>query len=122
MNESSHEITQDLAAVAMGRQPADLIIRGGRLVNVNVGRIQDNVDVVVRHGWIALVGNSDHVLRDEHTRVVEAGGRFLVPGFIDSHMHVESTMVTSAVCRRCSPGIHDLPDNHEITNVFGLGQ
>lgn len=118
-----YEVTQDLAAVAMGRQPADLIIRGGRLVNVNVGRIQDNVDVVIRHGWIALVGNADHVLRDGHTRVVEAGGRFLVPGFIDSHMHVESSMVdlrsfaagvlphgTTTIC----------PDNHEITNVFGL--
>jgi adenine deaminase len=118
-----HEVTKDLAAVAMGFQPADLIIRNGRLVNVNVGRIQENVDVVVRHGMIALVGNANHVLTNEHTRVIDVGRRFLVPGFIDSHMHVESSMVdlrsfaagvlphgTTTIC----------PDNHEITNVFGL--
>jgi len=118
-----HEVTRDLAAVAMGTQPADLIIRNGRLVNVNVGRIQENVDVVVRHGLIALVGNADHILKDENTQIVDAKGRFLVPGFIDSHMHVESSMVdlrsfaagvlphgTTTIC----------PDNHEITNVFGV--
>jgi len=118
-----HEVTRDLAAVAMGTQPADLIIRNGRLVNVNVGRIQDNVDVVVRHGLIALVGNADHILKDENTQIVDAKGRFLVPGFIDSHMHVESSMVD---LRSFAAGIlpHGTtticPDNHEITNVFGV--
>ncbi len=123
VRKSLFEVTQDLAATAMGMQPADLIIRNGRLVNVNTARIQDNIDIVVRHGLIALVGNADHVLSAEHTKVVDAKGRFLVPGFIDSHMHVESTMVdlcsfaagvlphgTTTIC----------PDNHEITNVFGL--
>jgi len=118
-----HEVTQDMAAVAMGFQPADLIIRNGRLVNVNVGRIQDGMDVVVRHGFIALVGNADHVLVGDNTKVVDAKGRFLVPGFIDSHMHIESTMVDP---RSFAAGIlpHGTtticPDNHEITNVFGL--
>lgn len=118
-----YEVTQDMAATAIGMQPADLIIRNGRLVNVNVSRIQDNMDVVVRHGLIALVGNANHIPVAEHTRVVDAQGRFLVPGFIDSHMHVESSMVdlcsfatgvlphgTTTIC----------PDIHEITNVFGL--
>jgi adenine deaminase len=118
-----YEVTRDLTATAMGFAPADLIIRNGRLVNVNTARIQDGVDVAIRHGFIALVGNADHIPVGEHTRVVDAKGRFLVPGFIDSHMHVESTMVdlpsfaagvlphgTTTIC----------PDNHEITNVFGL--
>jgi adenine deaminase len=118
-----HEITQDLAATAMGRQAADLIIRNGRLVNVNTAQIEEGVDVVVRHGWIALVGDASEVLVDEHTREVDAGGRYLVPGFIDSHMHVESAMVdlpsfaagvlpqgTTTIC----------PDIHEVTNVLGL--
>lgn len=117
------EVTKDMAAVAMGFQPADLIIRNGRLVNVNIGRIQEGVDVVVKHGFIALVGNADHIVIGENTKVIDADGRFLVPGFIDSHMHIESTMVdphsfaagilphgTTTIC----------PDNHEITNVFGL--
>lgn len=117
------EVTQDLAATAMGMQPADLIIRDGRLVNVNVGKIQEGVDVVVRHGIIALVGDASNIMIEDHTKVIEANGRYLVPGFIDSHMHVESTMVdlhsfaagilphgTTTIC----------PDNHEMTNVFGL--
>jgi len=40
-----YEVTQDVVATAMGREPADLIIRNGRLVNVNVARIQDGVDI-----------------------------------------------------------------------------
>ena len=118
-----HEITQDLAATAMGRQPADLIIRNGRLVNVNTAQIQEGMDVVVRHGWIALVGDASEVMVGEQTQEVDAGGRYLVPGFIDSHMHVESAMVdlpsfaagvlphgTTTIC----------PDIHEVTNVLGL--
>ncbi len=120
---SHHQITQDLAATAMGRQAADLIIRNGTLVNVNTAQLQPGVDVVVRHGWIALVGDASDILVDENTQVIDAAGRYLVPGFIDSHMHVESAMVdlpsfaagvlphgTTTIC----------PDIHEITNVLGL--
>lgn len=118
-----HEITQDLVATAMGNQPADLIIRNGRLVNVNTAQVQTGIDVVVRHGWIALVGDASGVLVDERTQEVDAADRYLVPGFIDSHMHIESAMVdlpsfaagvlphgTTTIC----------PDIHEITNVLGL--
>ncbi len=117
------EVTRDMAAVAMGMQPADLIIRNGKLVNVNTAYIQEHMDVVVRHGLIALVGNADHVLTDEHTRIVDAGGRYLVPGFVDSHMHVESTMVDlpSFATGILPHGTTTIaPDNHEMTNVFGL--
>ncbi len=118
-----HEVTLDVVATAMGREPADLIIRNGRLVNVNVARIQDGVDIAVRHGIIAFVGKGDHIMVGENTQVVDAGGRFLVPGFIDTHDHVESSMVD---VRSFAAGI--LPtgtttiacDNHELTNVFGV--
>lgn len=117
-----HEVTLDVVATAMGREPADLIIRNGRLVNVNVARIQDGIDVAVRHGIIAFVGKGDHLVVGDNTKVVDANGRFLVPGFIDTHDHVESSMVD---VRSFAAGI--LPhgtttiacDNHEITNVFG---
>ena len=118
-----HEVTLDVVATAMGREPADLIIRNGHLVNVNVARIQDGVDIAVRHGIIAFVGKGDHLMVGENTQVVDAGGRFLVPGFIDTHDHVESSMVD---VRSFAAGI--LPtgtttiacDNHELTNVFGV--
>jgi len=118
-----HEVTLDMVAVAMGRQPADLILRNGRLVNVNTARIQDNVSVAVRHGLIAYVGKGEHLQVGDHTKVVDVGGRFLVPGFIDTHDHVESSMVdivsfAQAVLPHGTTTI--ACDNHEITNVFGV--
>jgi Adenine deaminase len=107
----------------MGAIPADLIIEGASLVEVNTGRILRDVDVAVKRGFVALVGDASGVKRDASTKVVAANGRYLVPGFIDTHMHIESTMVdprsfaagvlphgTTTIC----------PDNHEIANVFGL--
>ena len=118
-----HEVTLDMVATAMGREPADLIIKNGRLVNVNTARIQNDITVAVRHGIIAYVGKGDHLLADEHTQVVDAAGRFLVPGFIDTHDHVESSMVdivsfAEAVLPHGTTTI--ACDNHEITNVFGI--
>jgi adenine deaminase len=119
-----HEVTQDVVATAMGREPADLIIKNGRLVNVNVGRIQDGIDVAVRHGLIVYVGDdSSHIPVAGHTRVVDAAGRYIVPGFIDTHEHVESSMIdvrnfAAAVLPEGTTTI--ACDNHEITNVLGL--
>src|SRR5829696_509176 len=88
-----HQVTQQVVSTAMGREPADLIIRNARLVNVNVGRIQDRVDIVVRNGWIVLVGDAAHVKIGARTKIVDAAGRYAVPGFIDTHEHVESSMI-----------------------------
>jgi len=116
-------ITLDLVATAMGREPADLIVRNARLVNVNIARIQDGVDIAVRHGFIALVGDASHIPDSPHTQVIDADGRFVVPGFIDTHDHVESSMVdirsfAAAVLPHGTTTI--ACDNHELTNVFGL--
>ncbi len=118
-----YEVTQDMVATAMGREPADLIIKNGRLVNVNTARIQDGITVAVRHGLIAYVGKGDHLIADKKTRVIDAAGRFLVPGFIDTHDHVESSMVdvvsfAEAILPHGTTTI--ACDNHEITNVFGI--
>ena len=118
-----HEVTLDMVATAMGRQPADMLIRNARLVNVNVGRIQEGIDVAVRHGLIAFVGNANHIPVGERTRVVEAEGRYLMPGFVDTHMHVESSMVDvrSFAASVLTHGTTTIAcDNHEITNVLGL--
>jgi adenine deaminase len=118
-----HQITRDLAAVAMGKKPADLIITNGRLVDVCTARIRNKTDIAVYKGYIALVGDAAHVQADDTTRVVDASGKYLCPGLIDSHMHVESAMVdlpafaagvlpcgTTTIC----------PDIHELTNVLGM--
>jgi adenine deaminase len=118
-----HEVTRNVVATAMGREPADLLIRGGGLVNVNTAQIQEGVDLAVRDGYIACVGDASHIPVSAQTRVVDAGGRYLAPGLIDTHLHVESSMVdVRSYARAVLPeGTTTIAcDNHEITNVFGL--
>ena len=55
-----HEVAGHLVAVAMGRKPADLVVRGSRLINVHTAEIIPNCDVAVACGRIALVGNAAH--------------------------------------------------------------
>ena len=89
-----HEMAKELVDVAMGRRPADLVVRNGRLVSVHSGEILPNMDVAVCGCRIAYVGpDASHAI-GAGTKVVEANGRYLLPGLCDAHMHVESGMVT----------------------------
>ena len=115
--------TRNLVDVAMGRRPADLVIRNGRWVCVQSGEIIPGTDIAVSGERIAYVGpDASYTIGDE-TRVIDAADRFLVPGLLDAHMHVESGMVTvtefvRAVAPRGTTGM--FVDPHEIANVFGL--
>src|SRR5580765_3081151 len=71
-------------AVARGDEPADVVVRGGRVLSVFTREWLD-VDVAVADGWIAGLGDYDGA------EVVDASGRYVVPGFIDAHMHLESS-------------------------------
>lgn len=118
-----HEVALELVDVAMGRQPADLVIRQGRWVNVHSGEIIEGTDVAVKRGRIAYVGPSAEHTIGQGTQVIEARGRYLVPGFCDAHMHVESGMVTvTEFVRAVIPhGTTSMfIDPHEIANVLGL--
>lgn len=118
-----HEVTLSLVATAMGREPADLIFRNARLVNVNTAQIQEGIDVAIRHGFIACVGRTDHLPASADTMTVDVRGRYLVPGFIDTHLHVESSMIdVRSFAQAVLPsGTTTIAcDNHEIANVFGL--
>lgn len=117
-----YEVGRGLVATAMGRTPADVVIRGGKLVNVNTAEVQEGVDVAVRLGRIALVGNASRCV-GEGTRIIDASGFYLVPGFLDGHVHVESSMVTVGQFARAvvpcgTTGI--FMDPHEIANVLGM--
>jgi len=117
------ERTKNLVAVAMGRTPADLVIRDGKWINVQSGEIIPHTDIAITGERIAYVGeDASHAVGDK-TQVIEAKGRYLVPGLLDAHMHVESGMVTMtefvrAVAPRGTTGM--FVDPHEIANVFGL--
>jgi adenine deaminase len=112
-----------LVDVATGRKPADLVVRNGRWVNVHSGEIIAGTDIAVVGGRFAYCGpDASHAIGQE-TVVVDAGGRYLVPGLCDAHMHVESGMVTvTEFSRAVIPhGTTSMfIDPHEIANVLGL--
>jgi adenine deaminase len=117
------ELTRQLVDVAMGRKPADLVIRNGRWVCVQSGQIVAKTDIAVFGDRIAYVGPDASHTVGENTRIVDANDRFMVPGLCDGHLHVESGMVTvTEFVRAVLP--HGTTamfvDPHEIANVFGL--
>jgi adenine deaminase len=120
---SSTKLTRSLVDVAMGRVPADLVIQNGNWVSVQSGEILPGSDVAVKDGHIAYVGKDASHTIGKKTKVIDAQGRYLVPGLLDGHMHVESGMVTvtefvRAVGVRGTTGM--FIDPHEMANVFGL--
>lgn len=120
---SHAQLTRNLVDVAMGRAPADLVIRNGRWVCVQSGEIIPGTDIAIKGEWIAYVGpDASHTL-GQVTQVIDAQGRYLVPGLLDGHMHIESGMLTvtefvRAVIPHGTTGM--FVDPHEIANVFGL--
>ena len=115
--------TRTLVDVAMGRKKADLVVKNGQWVCVQSGEILPGTAIAVVGDRIAFVGeDASHTIGDE-TIVIDAEGKYLVPGLLDAHMHVESGMVTitefvRAVAPRGTTGM--FIDPHEIANVFGL--
>ncbi|HEY3313175.1 MAG TPA: adenine deaminase [Anaerolineales bacterium] len=116
-------LSQSLVNVAMGRTPAELVIKNGQWICVQTGEIIPNTDVAIVEGHVAYIGpNADHAIGMQ-TQVLDAGGSYLAPGLLDAHMHVESGMVTisefvRAVVPHGTTGM--FVDPHEIANVFGL--
>ena len=118
-----NETAAHLIDVAMGRAPADTVIQGGKWVNVYSGEIIDGTDIAIAMGRIAYVGSdASHAVGDA-TKLIEANGRYMIPGLCDAHMHVESGMVTvTEFARAVIPhGTTSMfIDPHEIANVLGL--
>lgn len=106
-----------LLSVSRGEAPADLLLTNGRIANVFTGEIEA-ADVAVTGDRIAGVGPG-YVAET----TVDLRRRFLLPGFIDAHVHIESSMVTpgefaGAVLPRGTTTV--VSDPHEIANVHGL--
>jgi adenine deaminase len=102
-------------AVARGDEPADLVIRGGRVLSVFT-REWLEADVAIVDGWIAGLGEYDG------RETLDAAGRWVVPGFIDAHMHLESSkLLVDEFARLVLPfgTTAVVADPHEIANVLG---
>lgn len=104
-------------AVGRGNTPADLVLKNAKTLDVFSGTWLEG-DVAIVDGIVAGVGE-----RYEGKKTIDCQGQFIVPGFIDSHIHIESTMMlpsefAKAVLPHGTTSI--IWDPHEIANVFGL--
>ena len=114
MNE--REALARLIDVAAGRVPADAVIRNCKVIDVYSGEIVEG-DIALCDGKIAGIG------RYEGRETVDAQGMYAAPGFIDSHIHIESSYVSpEEISRLLVPhgGTTIIADPHEIVNVCGL--
>jgi adenine deaminase len=110
----AEELSRRLA-VARGDEPADVVVRGGRVLSVFTREWLDE-DIAVVDGWIAGLGQY------EGQEIVDASGRYVVPGFIDAHMHLESTkLLPDEFARLVLPlgTTAVVLDPHELANVLG---
>lgn len=117
------ECAPRLVAVAAGRAAADVVITGGRLVNVQSREVLDGWQVAIADGRFAYVGPDAGHCIGPATQVIDAAGRYLIPGLCDGHMHIESGMLTPAefAAAVIPHGTTTMfTDPHEIANVLGL--
>ncbi|WP_442773061.1 adenine deaminase [Paenirhodobacter enshiensis] len=117
------EAAPRLIAVAAGRAPADTVIRQGRWVNVQSREVLDGYDIAIAEGRFAAIAPDLSSAIGPDTEVIEANGRYMLPGLIDGHMHIESGMLTpaefaAAVIPHGTTAM--FTDPHEIANVLGL--
>ncbi|QEW22976.1 Adenine deaminase [Marinibacterium anthonyi] len=116
-------VAPQLIAVAAGRAPADMVIRGGIWVNVHTREALPGHDICIVEGRIACVVPDAGRRIGPDTEVIEANGRYMIPGLCDAHMHIESGMLTPAEFSRAviPHGTTSMfHDPHEIANVLGL--
>ncbi|NLS05626.1 adenine deaminase [Rhizobium sp. P32RR-XVIII] len=107
-------------AAAKGAAPFDVLITGGKLVDLVTGRSRD-ADIGLVGGLIASVHAP--ASRSDAVEIIDARGTFVTPGLIDTHMHIESSMVTPAeyTAAVLPRGITTIVwDPHEFANVYGL--
>ena len=107
---------QRIIAVAAGREKADLVLKNAKYLNVFSNEFLSG-DIAVANGLIAGVGKYDGKTE------IDVSGKLVLPGFIDAHIHLESSMVTPAEFAKAvvAHGTTTvITDPHEITNVMGI--
>lgn len=105
-----------LIDTASGRTPADLVLKNCKVVDVYSANIIQG-DIAITEGFIAGIGEY------EGKEVIDAGGRYAAPGFIDSHIHIESAYVSPEELGKLlvpHGGTCIIADPHEIVNVCGI--
>lgn len=114
--DSQLEAKQRIIAVAAGREKADLVLKNAKYLNVFSNEFLCG-DIAVANGLIAGIGKYDGKTE------IDVSGKLVLPGFIDAHIHLESSMVTPAEFAKAvvAHGTTTvITDPHEITNVMGI--
>lgn len=112
---------RDLINCAMGKIEADLCLTNGQLVNVITGEIY-NADIYVYDGFIAHVETVNPGVEIKAKEIIDCNGDFVMPGLIDAHVHIESSMLTPT---NFAKGVLNhgtttvITDPHEVANVLG---
>jgi adenine deaminase len=112
-------LTKRRIDIAMGREPADLVLTNGRIVNVFTREVQEG-ELAISDGVIVGVGPGGTYSGTER---IDLNGRYAVPGFIDSHVHIESSLLSPEQFARLVVPYGTttiVADPHEIANVSGL--
>ena len=108
---------KDIVPVALGKTPADVLIKNGKIVNIYSGKIEEGNIALFRK---RIAGIGDYT---EGKSVIDLEGKYILPGLIDAHLHIESSMTAPREFARAvlSKGTTTIiADPHEITNVLGL--
>ncbi len=103
-------------SVASGKEPADLVIKNGKIIDVFNAEIMEG-DIAIVDGYFAGIGTY------EGKQVIDANGRYVSPAFIDGHVHIESSMLTAKEFAKVllPHGVTTvIADPHEIANVLGV--
>ena len=111
----SEEHRKRRIASAIGEYNADLVLKNGRILNVFTGEFEEG-DVAIKNGYFVGIGDYNG------EREVDVKGKTIVPGFIDGHLHLESSIVTPLqYCKAVLPHgtTSIIADPHEIANVCG---
>lgn len=107
-----------LIDIAKGEAPADLLLKGAQIVNVFSGEVYP-ANVAISEEWIAGVGKE----YEDGKEILDLAGLFLIPGLINGHFHLESSLLTPAEYARLALAHGTTTvvlDPHEIANVLGL--
>lgn len=83
-------LLRKLLDVAQGLAAADTVVKKGKLINVFTNTIEDNIAITIKDGRIVSVGEDDGKTPPGGVNVIDAGGAYLCPGFIDAHTHLDS--------------------------------
>lgn len=108
---------ENIIPVALGKVPADVLLKNCKVVNVFTGEIEEG-NIALYRKRIAGIGNYEH-----GKKTIDLKGDYVVPGLIDAHLHIESSMVepvefSRAVLSRGTTTV--IADPHEIANVMGI--